>query len=286
MPFCRMCGAELPDGSKFCSQCGSAVQETQATETDIAQDSVAYAASSSAEAVPASSPAPKKKPFYTRWWFIALAVIALVAIVFSVATLSARSSFKNQPFADILASYGDFEETTVTGYGDDIVDIPCAGSPCLIDVGFDGVYYYGYEGGHFSIWAVDKAGNNLDLLANRIGPFSETTTTWNVGEAATSLNVNADAGWSITFRPLSSMEIVESGYSSHGSNVIGIDTDKISEVSFTHSGSSNFIVYGIGLDSGALLANGVGLFKGTVQWNQPKAMFIVEADGDWTIEWS
>lgn len=284
MSFCRMCGTELTEGSRYCSQCGAAVLEASTAESEVEQASVAHAASTPSESTPA--PSPEKKPFYMKWWFIAIVLVAFFATIFGIAAAVQKNIAKNQPFAEILASYGDFEETTVTGYGDDIVDIPCAGSPCLIDVGFDGVYYYGYEGGHFSIWAVDKAGNKLDLLANRIGPFSETTTTWNVGETATSLSVSADAGWSITFRPLSSMEIVESGYSSHGSNVVGIDTDKISEVSFTHDGSSNFIVYGIGLDSGALLANGLGLFKGTVQWNQPKAMFVVKADGDWTIEWA
>ena len=38
MPFCINCGHQLPDGAKFCAECGSPVQATAQTQRKIVYD--------------------------------------------------------------------------------------------------------------------------------------------------------------------------------------------------------------------------------------------------------
>ena len=293
MPFCNQCGSELFEGSKFCSQCGAAVPETRSQVIEPAQEQVANTINSQVAKPPAF--VSEKKPFYMRGWFIAIVVIAVLAIIACVVIIGGKSlmraQLESQPVTETLVAYGDFEETTVYGNGEDIIDIPCAGFPCLMDFEYEGVYHdygygYSYTGGVCAVYTIDKEGNKLTMLDHGIGPFSGTLTDWGVYETATALYIDADGDWSVTFRPMSTMGYAESGDSFTGSYVVAIDADAIREVSFTHDGSSNFIVGGVGTRSAEELVNTVGLFKGTIQWNQPKAFFVVMADGDWTIEWA
>lgn len=292
MPYCNQCGSELVEGSRFCSQCGAAIQQVQSQEAESSQEqNNDVILPLPEESVISSSAEVDKKPFYAKGWFIALVVVALIAIVFGVGIAANRYSFEKQPILEILASYGDFEETTISGNGDDIIDIPCAGSPCLMDFKYEGVYHdygygYSYTGGVCTIRIVGKKGNELGAMAHRLGPFSGTFVDWGVYEEAAALRIDAEGDWSVTFRPISTMGYAENGESFEGSNVVAIDADTIREVSFTHDGSSNFLVVGVGTRSAEELVNTVGLFKGTLQWNQPKAFFAVIADGTWTIEWS
>lgn len=262
------------------------------------QDELASAAAS-----PATGEASVKatKPFYKKPWFIVIIVLVVLAIIGGAAgqkggSSSSSSSSSSSPsssttsssstttapakktISDILAGYGAFEATTVSGYGDDVIDIPCVGYPCIMDIEHNG-------GGNFAVHLVDKNGNNLDLLVNEIGSFTGTVTDWNYFEKATVISVKAGGDWSITFRPMSSIEIAQNGDSFTGPNVVGIDAGSISKISFTHNGSSNFVVRGVGTSSAKLLVNEIGSYDGTVVWSQPQAFFVVDADGDWTIAW-
>lgn len=293
MSFCRMCGTELTEGSKYCSQCGAAVLEASKAESEVEQAPVAHAVSTPSESTPA--PSSEKKPFYKRGWFIALAAIASLAIIVCIVVIGSRSlmisRLENQPITETLAAYGEFESTTVYGSGEDFVDIPCVGSPCIVDFEYEGVYHdygygYSYTGGVCNIWTIDKEGNKLAFVDHGLGPVSRTFTDWTTYDRATALYVDAEGNWSVTFRPMTTMEYAENGSSFNGSNVVAIDADAIHEISFTHGGSSNFYVIGVGVSSAKELVDTVGLFRGTIQWDQPKAFFAVVADGDWTIEWA
>lgn len=69
MAYCKECGAVLPEGTKFCSECGAPVQ--------------------SAAEHPPKKPKRKRRTVFGRWWFWLLVVIA-VAGVFSRNGLSKR----------------------------------------------------------------------------------------------------------------------------------------------------------------------------------------------------
>lgn len=55
--YCQKCGKELPDGAKFCAECGS----TASTEA------------------PKPTNEKKKKPIFARWWFWVIVIIIAVA---------------------------------------------------------------------------------------------------------------------------------------------------------------------------------------------------------------
>lgn len=56
--YCKNCGKELPDGAKFCTECGKTV---------------------SAEPEAKSAAKKKKKPLFARWWFWVIVIIIAVA---------------------------------------------------------------------------------------------------------------------------------------------------------------------------------------------------------------
>ncbi len=177
-----------------------------------------------------------------------------------------------------LLSLGTFDEVTVTGSGDDVVDIPCAGMPCIIEISHSGSH-------NFAVWSVDSSGDNVDLLVNEIGSYSGTVTTYTDYDDAAMLAITAGGSWSVTFKPMSAMEEATNGSSFTGDNVVLINADELTKVSFTHSGSSNFAVWGIGMTDVDLLVNEIGSYDGTVIWSQPQSFLIVNADGTWTVSW-
>lgn len=80
---CKQCGREYE--GNFCPECGAraeleAVQKTspQAPQTKNSEDKQQQVQ------IPPINPQKKKKPFYLRWWFILLAVLAVGVIVLSV----------------------------------------------------------------------------------------------------------------------------------------------------------------------------------------------------------
>lgn len=180
--------------------------------------------------------------------------------------------------ATTLSKLGSFPAQTIEGAGDDVVEIPCAGFPCVIDIVHNGE-------SNFAVKACDSTGNSVKLLVNEIGYYRGTVTTVAVFDEASLLQVKADGGWAMTFKPMSQMERAENGSAFKGDGVVYIDTASLTKVHFTHNGSSNFAVKGISLSSEKLLVNEIGPYDGTVIWNEPQSFFVVSADGDWSISW-
>ena len=60
MAYCKECGAVLPEGTKFCSECGAPVQ--------------------SAAEHPPKKPKRKRRTVFGRWWFWLLVVIAAAGV--------------------------------------------------------------------------------------------------------------------------------------------------------------------------------------------------------------
>lgn len=185
---------------------------------------------------------------------------------------------KETSFADDLAKLGTFEATTVEGSGDDVIDVPCAGKPCLLTIHYSGAH-------NFVVKELDANGSDVDLLVNTIGAYDGTVTTYGNYSKTTSLQIKSSGSWTITFAPMSSMEKAENGSPFTGDYVAYIDEPKMSKVRFTNDGEHNFVVQGIGLNSSKLLVNEIGTYDGTVAWNQAKSFFIVKSSGTWTISW-
>lgn len=191
---------------------------------------------------------------------------------------NAQSESVDTSFISVLDSFGNYEPSIVTGAGDSVIDIPNAGLPCLITLSYSG-------SSNFAVWSVDSAGNNVDLLVNEIGVYNGVVTTYFDFKDATMLSVSASGDWSITFSPLSHMPQAANGSVFSGDSVVYIDEPTMTKVSFSHEGDSNFVVKAVGMNSNKLLVNEIGLYSGTVIWNEPQAFFVVTANGPWSISW-
>lgn len=72
MPFCHMCGSELPQGSAFCGSCG-ARQETSAPVSNHQPAAPAY------NRTYAPAPAPKKRRPFLKFLLILLIIVIVAA---------------------------------------------------------------------------------------------------------------------------------------------------------------------------------------------------------------
>ena len=182
-------------------------------------------------------------------------------------------------FASVtLANLGEFEPTTITGNGDDVVEVPSAGMPHLMTITHSGSR-------NFAVHTVNSAGDDVDLLVNTIGNYSGTVTDYQDFKDVSMLSISADGAWSITFAPLSSMNPLANGGQNTGDNVLYIDEDSLMKLHITNSGESNFSVWAVGMSDYDLLVNEIGNYDGTVIWSEPQSFLIVSSKGTWTVDW-
>lgn len=181
-------------------------------------------------------------------------------------------------FVTVLTSLGTFEETTYTGNGDDVITLDVTGYPILLDITYSGDR-------NFIVYTLDEAGENVDLLVNTIGSYSGVVTDYKDYSDVTMLSVESSGDWSITVKPMDSMEELVNGQSYSGDGVYYIDTDDLTTITLTNSGESNFIVYGIGISDVDLLVNEIGDYSGTVVWTESQSFLIINSEGTWTVSW-
>ena len=82
---CTRCGAKI--SGNFCSRCGTA-----AADMDFRPD----------RTVVPQTPARAKKPFYLRWWFITLAVVAVIATAGCLRNIQPKVVWEDIILGDIL----------------------------------------------------------------------------------------------------------------------------------------------------------------------------------------
>ena len=177
-----------------------------------------------------------------------------------------------------LSELGIFEETTLSGSGDDVIDLPAASIPMLLEITNNGSIIFNVE-------LLDSSGDKLDTLVYEVGSYSGTCTTYLDYSESTMLQIESDGSWSIICRPMKDMEQLVDGKSYTGDHVLYIDTNALTNITIENAGDSIFSVYGIGLDDTDHLVYEVGDYSGTVAWTEAQSFLIVESDGTWSVSW-
>ena len=175
-------------------------------------------------------------------------------------------------------TYGTFEAVTETGTGDSLITLPAGATAGLVSAQYDG-------GGNFSISVLNASNESTgELLVNTIGAYAGTTVYGfqSFSEGVT-LQVSADAAWTIAFSPISAASALAA--SGTGDSVYFYD-GPAGQLTATYSGSSNFVVFqetGEALNFG-LLINEIGTYSGTVPLTAGPSVVTVTADAPWTLE--
>jgi putative cell wall-binding protein len=172
---------------------------------------------------------------------------------------------------------------TATGIGDDIIKISKPGGstkPVIVTATHNGRR-------NFIVWGLDSNGGYNDLLVNEIGPYSGRTILDEgpFTKPSTHLQIDADGRWTITLSPLSTARSLTTNTTGSGDDVLKWGGSSRT-ARFTHSGSSNFIVwaYDVNGELHALLVNDIGSYNGTRLIPAGTRYLSVEADGNWTIK--
>lgn len=172
---------------------------------------------------------------------------------------------------------GSWEPFEVSGSGDDIVDLVVPeNEPAVAEITYDG-------GSNFSVLTFDAAGNRIDLLVNEIGSYSGTVPlNFMANEEVAEAEITASGPWTIAVRPLKDARQGTASTTGRGADVVLVE-GLGDRARMTHNGSSNFAVhaYGSGRD---LLVNEIGPYEGTVRVPAGTVVLVVEADGDWTVD--
>ncbi|MCT4782718.1 MULTISPECIES: hypothetical protein [Exiguobacterium] len=187
----------------------------------------------------------------------------------------------NQLKDEQIKKYQDELTTTISGSTD-------AGTDAIsLKEGF-AVVESTYDGsGNFAVVLQDAQGNMLDLLVNEIGSYKGKSFIWIKETEDYYLNINGNQGnWDIKimqYRPLE-IETLPGILEGNGDDVIFFEINQGSyQIAFTHNGDSNFAVTVNAID---LLVNEIGNYEGSQRYSFEDTsvyVFVVKADGDWTI---
>lgn len=173
---------------------------------------------------------------------------------------------------------------TIYGTGDRYIDFTIPfDSAAVLDITYTGP-------SNFSIISRLAGDEYGDLLVNEIGNYSGRVFVPNKfdisPELVRYLEVNASGPWQIIAMPIGLQPQFPSTASGQGDEVLRVATSS-NRVTFTHNGTSNFIVWAHGFYSYGmtrdLLINEIGAYNGQVPLPAGTFIFEILADGDWTI---
>ena len=177
----------------------------------------------------------------------------------------------------------DPDPVTLTGQGDQIVDFENPFEYAMIHISHTG-------GRNFIVYNYDRDGNKIDLLVNEIGNYDGVLPLdFGKGEHTTRFAVEAEGKWTIEISSLSNLRSfnVPGKFEGKGDDVISFHANKLNPpdtATFTHSGKSNFVVYGMSGDGRDLLVNEIGQYKGQKVLERDTFLFIIQADGAWSVD--
>lgn len=163
----------------------------------------------------------------------------------------------------------------VKGHGDDVRS----------DINFgDGLFRVRFTHSgrrNFAIWGYDS-NDDRDLLVNEIGKYDGRV--FLGGDAPYTFEITADGDWTYELEPLTVTN--EESFSGKGDYVTDLFSSTKKVWHFTHSGKSNFAVWGYNSDGRDLLVNEIGNYDGKVRFSIPSssyAFFVITADGSWSV---
>jgi len=240
---------------------------------------------------------PVTKPVYQRPWFLVLAGLVVVSLLFGgddddddAATIEAPATTAQAPGAPAPQPapapapapepvpepepVTTFEAIVIEGRGDDIIDIPV-----VMDVPVVATFTHGGSS-NFAVISFDGSGGRLSLLVNEIGAYRGTVPL-NFAETPSELEISADGAWTVTISDVRDQPVYDGAASGSGDQVLLV-TAEAGRLAATHDGQSNFVVLAWG-DRRTLMINEIGTYTGTVRLPDAIALEI-GADGNWTLE--
>jgi hypothetical protein len=191
-----------------------------------------------------------------------------------------KAAPKPAPKVDWYATtYGSFTPVKASGAGDDVITLPAGAKAGIIVATYSG-------SDNFSIQGLDKTNQpTTDLAVNTIGAYSGTTAFGLEtlgGSSDATLQVTADAAWTITISPISTAAALPA--SGTGDGVFKYD-GAAKTWAITGSGTGNFSVQQYSASPLPNLAvNEIGAYSGKVPADAGPSIVVIGADGAWTIQ--
>lgn len=176
-----------------------------------------------------------------------------------------------------LAGLAYGSKQSFSGYGDDIVEIPS------IEDGY-AFYIEGNRGSrHFSVKAYDISGDYLELLVNTTEVYKGTTLDPSLTTRI--LEVNAEGSWKIQLVPLYSLESVTRGrtFMGEGDSVVLVKDPGMTASITGNAGEHHFSIWSYGETGRDLLVNTTDRYSGKVMLRNDPFLFVISAEGSWTI---
>lgn len=205
---------------------------------------------------------------------------------------TSTESSGDSEMAALLAECGTFEETTISGSGDEEFDFPMAGTdtPMLIYITNES----SSDSDYFSVITYDDSGTMVDFYSSYTGSsYSGVFTNYDdyelgIYEEPATVEVTSSGDWTITYTPMSSMEQLVNGQTYQADQVLYIDEDTLGQIEFSCPDASYCYVDGIlvgdDFDYESLVLE-FGGYEGTLEWDNPQSVIVVESDSSWTATW-
>lgn len=193
---------------------------------------------------------------------------------------SLQTTTSNNSNSRFESSFPSFNTITLTGRGDDTVNINKPKGPAIAQISTTAT------SGNFIVSNYNEDGESLDLLVNEIGSYSGTRAIDLLEpEKTTRFEVNASGSWTIKISPLTSARKVSvpGTISGKGDDVILLRGARPDTAKINHRGESNFIVVAYDNRNQDLLVNEIGSYSGQVILGNATLLEII-ADGSWSVE--
>lgn len=81
--FCQKCGNEIAEGAAFCPKCGTKIEAAEGAESNPVSGTNTIGSMNGTAQMPVEK---SKKPMVGKWWFWAIIVIAIAAVIFAISS--------------------------------------------------------------------------------------------------------------------------------------------------------------------------------------------------------
>jgi hypothetical protein len=201
-------------------------------------------------------------------------LIALLAVIFMALTVTTPASAANA----YDTKWGTFATITLSGSGDDVVNLPKTLKAGVIRATHDGE-------ANFIVHSLDTTLETNEYLINEIGQYEadgQFGLGWSSKKTA-GFEVQADGNWTITLLPFSKAPAFTG--KGTGDGVFRATVKARKALTFKHDGSANFIVHQF-CTNGATnyLVNEIGAYSGKKVVSAGTCLYEVIADGNWSIK--